>query len=318
MSGRQTTKVAIVGAGNVGSTAAYALLLSGLAAEIVLIDANQKRAEGEAMDLAHAVPFSRPTKVWAGDYADCAGAVITILAAGTGQRPGETRLDLAKRNAAIFAEIVPKVAAANPDGIILVATNPVDVLTHAAWQISGLPADRVIGSGTTLDTGRFRALLGDHFGVDPRSVHAFIIGEHGDSEVPVWSSANVAGVELEELARARGIAFEPEDRQRIFAQTRDAAYTIIEKKGATYYAVAVALLRIIEAVVRDQRTVLSVSSVVGNRRYRQGEVCLSLPSIVGARGVEEVLELHLSAEEEEALRKSAEAVRKAQEAVVPS
>jgi L-lactate dehydrogenase len=178
---------------------------------------------------------------------------------------------------------VPKVAAANPDGIILVATNPVDVLTHAAWRISGMSASRVIGSGTTLDTGRFRALLGDHFGVDPRSVHAFIIGEHGDSEVPVWSSANVAGVRLEDLARARGSAFGPEDREWIFTQTRDAAYTIIQLKGATYYAVAVALLRIIEAVVRDQRTALSVSSVVGNGRYRLGEVCLSLPSIVGAR-----------------------------------
>ena len=166
---RQPTKVAIVGAGNVGATAAYALLLSGLAAEIVLIDANQKRAEGEAMDLAHAVPFSRPTRVWAGDYEDLAGgAVITILAAGTGQRPGETRLDLARRNAAIVAEIVPRVAQANPDGIILVATNPVDVLTHAAGRISGLSASRVFGSGTTLDTGRFRALLGDHFRVDPR------------------------------------------------------------------------------------------------------------------------------------------------------
>jgi L-lactate dehydrogenase len=317
MADRQPTKVAIVGAGNVGATAAYALLLSGLAAEIVLIDANRKRAEGEAMDLAHAVPFSRPTKVWAGDYEDCAGAVITILAAGIGQRPGETRLDLAKRNGAIFAEIVPKVAGANPDGIILVATNPVDVLTHAAWRISGLSASRVFGSGTTLDTGRFRSLLGDHFGVDPRSVHAFIIGEHGDSEVPVWSSANVAGVGLEDLARAREIAFEPEDRERIFSQTRDAAYAIIERKGATFYAVAVALLRIVEAVIRDQRTVLSVSSVVGSKPYRLGEVCLSLPSIVGAGGVEEVLPLRLDAEEERALRRSAEIVREAQDEVMP-
>jgi L-lactate dehydrogenase len=312
MVARHSTRVAIVGAGNVGATAAYALLLSGLAGEIVLIDANQKRAEGEAMDLAHAVPFSRPTKVWAGDYQDCVGAVVTILAAGTGQRPGETRLDLAKRNAAIFAEIVPKVAAANPDGIILVATNPVDVLTHAAWRISGMSANRVMGSGTTLDTGRLRALLGGHFGVDPRSVHAFIVGEHGDSEVPVWSSANVAGVGLEDLARARGNAFGPEDRERIFKQTRDAAYTIIQYKGATFYAVAVALLRIIEAVVRDQRTVLSVSSAVGTGRYRLGEVCLSLPSIVGAGGVEEVLELRLSATEEEALRTSAQVLREAQ------
>jgi L-lactate dehydrogenase len=318
MTVRQPTRVAIVGAGNVGATAAYALLLSGLAAEIVLIDANRERAEGEAMDLAHAVPFSRPTRVWAGEFEDCAGATITILAAGTGQRPGETRLDLTRRNAAIVGEIVPRVVAANPDGIILVATNPVDVLTHAAWRISRLPASQVIGSGTTLDTGRFRALLGEHFGVDPRSVHAFIIGEHGDSEVPVWSSANVAGVGLEDLARARGIDFGTDDRERIFRETRDAAYAIIERKGATYYAVAVALTRIAEAIVRDQRTVLSVSSLVGTRPYGLGEVCLSLPSIVGARGVEEVLGLHLNAEEEHALRASAETVRNAQDEVLRS
>jgi L-lactate dehydrogenase len=318
MTVRQPTRVAIVGAGNVGATAAYALLLSGLAAEIVLIDANRERAEGEAMDLAHAVPFSRPTRVWAGEFEDCAGATITILAAGTGQRPGETRLDLTSRNAAIVAEIVPRVVAANPDGVILVATNPVDVLTHAAWRISRLPASQVIGSGTTLDIGRFRALLGDHFGVDPRSVHAFIIGEHGDSEVPVWSSANVAGVGLEELARARGIDFGTDDRERIFRETRDAAYAIIERKGATYYAVAVALMRIVEAIVRDQRTVLSVSSLVGTRPYGLGEVCLSLPSIVGARGVEEVLGLHLSADEEHALRASAEIVRDAQDEMLRS
>lgn len=310
---RQTTKVAIVGAGHVGATAAYALLLSGLAAEIVLIDADHNRADGEAMDLAHAVPFSRPTRVWAGDYSDCAGAVITIIAAGTGQRPGEARLDLTKRNAGIFGQIVPKVATANPDGIIVVATNPVDVLTHVAWQISGLPPGRVMGSGTTLDTGRFRYLLGGHFEVDPRSVHAFIIGEHGDSEVPVWSSANVAGVGLEELARARGMAFGSADRDRIFSQTRDAAYTIIDLKGATYYAVAAALVRIVEAIVRDQRTVLPVSSVVGAAHYGLGDVCLSLPSIIGARGVEEVLQLRLSDDEERALRSSADVVRRAQD-----
>jgi L-lactate dehydrogenase len=312
---RRPTKVAIVGAGNVGATTAYALLLSGLAAEIVLIDADRRRAEGEAMDLAHAVSFSRPTRVWAGDYPDCAGAVVTVLAAGSGQRPGETRLDLAERNAAIVADIVPRVVEADPDGIILVATNPVDVLTHVAWRTSGLSASRVFGSGTTLDTGRFRGALGDHFGVDPRSVHAFIIGEHGDSEVPVWSSANVAGVGLTELAAARGIPFGPEERRRIFADTRDAAYAIIDRKGATYYAVAAALLRIIEAVVRDQRTVLSVSSLVGGKPYGFDGVCLSLPSIVGSRGVEHVLPLGLDAGEGEALRRSAGVVREATEAV---
>jgi L-lactate dehydrogenase len=316
MVSRRPTKIAIVGAGNVGATAAYALLLSGLAAEIVLIDANSDRAQGEAMDLAHAVPFSRPTRVWAGDYGDCLGAHITIVAAGTAQRTGETRMDLVRRNATIFNELIPRIAAANPDGIILVTTNPVDVLTHEAWRISGLPAERVIGSGTTLDTGRFRAALGDRFGVDPRSVHAFIIGEHGDSEVPVWSSANVAGVPLDELARTRAIAFGPDDRDRIFTETRDAAYQIIERKGATYYAVAAALVRIVEAIVRDQRTVLSVSSVLGGEAYDLGEVSVSVPSIIGSGGVHEILRLSLSDDEAAALHASAAVVRAAQDGLV--
>jgi L-lactate dehydrogenase len=219
------TRVAIVGAGNVGSTFAYALLLSGLVSEIVLIDANAHRAEGEAMDLAHAVPFSRPTRIWAGDYRDCSRAAVTVIAAGAGQRPGESRLDLVKRNAAVFRDIVPKVALAGPDGIILVATNPVDVLTWVALRLSGLPPSRVLGSGTTLDTARLRALLGARFRVDPRSVHAFIVGEHGDSEVPIWSSANIAGAPLADLPAGADQA----ELDTIFEQTRDSAYAIIER-----------------------------------------------------------------------------------------
>src|SRR5919107_2998682 len=229
-------RVAIVGVGNVGASFAYALLLSGLAAEIVLVDANARRAEGEAMDLQHAVPFAKPTRVWAGSYADCAGAAVTVIAAGAAQKPGETRLDLVRKNAAIFGQIVPQVAEANPDGIILVATNPVDILSYETWQLSGLPAGRVIGSGTILDTARFRAALSDHFGVDPRSVHAFIAGEHGDSEVPVWSSANIAGMRLREFCSANGLRYDQDAMDGIFASTRDAAYQIIERKGATYYA----------------------------------------------------------------------------------
>ena len=184
-------KVAIVGTGNVGSTTAYAILMSGLAAEIVLIDVNTARVEGEAMDLNHAVPLTHPTKIWNGTYADCAGAAVTIIAAGTGQKPGESRLDLVKRNADIFSQIVPQIAKYNPGGILLITTNPVDVLTYASVKLSGLPPNQVIGSGTILDTARFRYLLSEHFGVDARSVHAYIIGEHGDSEVPVWSLANI-------------------------------------------------------------------------------------------------------------------------------
>ena len=229
-----STRIAVVGMGNVGSTFAYALLLSGLAAEIVLIDANRAKAEGEAMDLNHTVPFTHPTRVWAGDYADCAGAVVTVLAAGAGQKPGETRLDLIKKNAAIWRDIVPNVVKNNPNGILLIATNPVDVLTYAAWKLSGLPHERVIGSGTILDTARFRYLLSQHFGVDASSVHAYIIGEHGDSEVPVWSLANIAGMRLPEFCKTQGLPHDPKVMDEIFARTRDAAYRIIERKGATY------------------------------------------------------------------------------------
>lgn len=304
----RVTRVAVVGTGNVGSTFAYALLMSGLAAEIVLIDANRARAEGEAMDLTHATPFAHPTRIWAGDYPDCAGAAIAVISAGASQRTGETRLDLVKRNAAIFAQIVPQIAKHNPDGILLIATNPVDVLTYAAWRQSGLPAARVIGSGTVLDTARFRALLSRHLGVDARSVHAFIIGEHGDSEVPVWSLANVAGLPLEAFCAQMGITLNAEQRDDIFRQTRDAAYHIIERKGATYYAVAAGMMRIVEAILRDQRTVLSVSHFAENYLGIR-DICLSLPAVVSRAGVERMLQLELNDSEAAALRHSADVLR---------
>jgi L-lactate dehydrogenase len=302
------TKIAIVGVGLVGSTFAYTLLLSGVAAEIILIDANKERAEGEAMDLNHAVPFAHPTKICAGDYSDCAGATLTVIAAGTNQKPGETRLDLVKRNAAIFGQIVPQVARANPEGIIVVATNPVDVLTYVTIELAGLPANRVFGSGTILDTARFRYMLSEHLGVDPRSVHAYIIGEHGDSEVPVWSLANVAGMRLPSFCAENGIRLGPDDMDRIFRQTRDAAYEIITRKGATYFAVAAGLMRLTEAILRDQNTVLSISSLVHDY-YGIDDVCLSLPTVVGRRGIERVLRLDLSPHEARGVRKSAEVLR---------
>jgi L-lactate dehydrogenase len=302
------TRVAIVGVGAVGSTFAYSLLLSGLAAEILLVDANARRAEGEAMDLAHAVPFAHTARVWSGAIDECRGAAITVIAAGVNQKPGETRLALIQRNAAIFREIVPAVAAANPDGIIVVATNPVDILAHLAWRLSGLPSARVIGSGTMLDTARFRALLAEHFGVDPRSVHAYIAGEHGDSEVPVWSSANIAGMPLADFAAANGIGHDPAALEAIFEATRDAAYHIIERKGATYYAVAAGLVRICEAILRDQSTVLSVSSLICDY-YGIDDVYLSVPTVLGRAGVERTLRLALSAEEASGLRRSAEVLQ---------
>jgi L-lactate dehydrogenase len=305
---KQPTRVAVVGVGNVGATFAYALLLSGLAAEIVLIDANRAKAEGEAMDLNHALPFTHPTKIWAGDYGDCAGAAVTVLAAGVGSKPGETRLALVERNAAIWREIVPRVVQHNPEGILLVATNPVDVLTYAALQLSKLPAARVIGSGTILDTARFRYLLSQHFGVDARSVHAYIIGEHGDSEVPVWSLANIAGMRLPDFCQAQGLAHDRPTMEDIFIRTRDAAYHIIERKGATYYAVAAGLMRITQAILRNQSSVLSASSLIHDY-YGLSDVCLSLPTVVDRGGVHRVLRLELSPEEIDQLRHSAEVLK---------
>jgi L-lactate dehydrogenase len=275
-----------------------------LASEIVLIDANRAKAEGEAMDLNHAMPFTHSTHIWAGDYSDCAGAAVTVITAGAAQKPGETRLDLVKKNARIFASIVPQVVKHNPEGILLIATNPVDVLTYAAWKLSGLPPERVIGSGTILDTARFRYLLSQHFDVDARSVHGFIVGEHGDSEVPVWSLTNIAGMPLPEYVKHNNANCSPEEMNSIFTQTRDAAYKIIERKGATFYAIAAGLMRITEAILRDQSTVLSVSSLV-NGLYGIEDVYLSLPTVLHRGGVERVIHLELSEDEETKLRNSA-------------
>jgi L-lactate dehydrogenase len=302
------TRVAVVGVGNVGASFAYALLLSGLAAEIVLIDSNRAKAEGEAMDLNHAVPFSHPTRIWAGDFADCKGAAVTVLAAGAGQKPGETRLDLVHKNYAIWREIIPRIVEQDRNTILLIATNPVDVLTYAAWKLSGLPAGRVIGSGTILDTARFRYLLSQHFAVDARSVHAFIIGEHGDSEVPVWSLANIAGMRLPDFCKAHGVSLDAAGMESIFVQTRDAAYRIIERKGSTYYAVAAGLMRITQAILRNQNTVLTVSSLIRDY-YGIDDLYLSLPAVVNRRGVERVLRPELDPLEVEKLRRSARILR---------
>jgi L-lactate dehydrogenase len=299
-----STRVAIVGAGFVGSTFAYALVTSGLAAEIVLIDANQARAEGEAMDINHAVPLHHPCRVWAGDYADCAGATVTVVTAGSAQKPGETRRDLTQRNVEIFKQIIPQIAQHNPEGILLIASNPVDVLTYAAIQLSGMPSHHVIGSGTILDTARVRYLLSQHFGVDPRSVHAYIIGEHGDSEVPVWSLANIAGMRLPDFCAANNMGCDSTILEKIIDQTRHAAYEIIQRKGATYYAIASGLLRIVEAILRDQSTVLTVSSLIENQ-YGLSDVCLSLPTVVDRGGIEKVLQLDLSSGELAGLQSSA-------------
>lgn len=297
-------RIAVVGVGNVGATFAYALLQSGLAGEIVLIDNNKIKAEGEAMDLNHAVPLTHSTKIWAGDYSDCRRAAVTVVTAGSSQKPGETRLDLVHRNYSIFQSIIPEIVKHNPNGILLIATNPVDILSYASWKISGLPSQRVIGSGTILDTARFRFLLSQHAGVDARSVHATIIGEHGDSEVPVWSLANIAGMNLQDYCKANCREYEPLVYEKIFEKTRDAAYEIIQKKGATYYAVANGLVRIVEAVLRDQNTVLSVSTLIEDY-YGIDNVYFSLPCIIGHNGIEKVMHLQLDDREQKGILNSA-------------
>jgi L-lactate dehydrogenase len=301
-------KIAIIGSGKVGTTFAYALLLSGQVGEIVLIDVDKQRTEGEVMDLSDAVPLTHPTRILQGDYPDCAGADVVVITAGASQKPGETRLDLLKRNTAIFAGIIPQILRHNPQPLILNATNPVDILSYAAWKLSGLPAQRVIGSGTILDTARFRAALSQRFNLDAHSIHAYIIGEHGDSEVAVWSSANIAGIPLVDYCREVKGEVCKEDRVRISEQVRNAAYEIISRKGATFYAVAVGLLRIVESILRDQHSVLSVSNLVPGY-YGIEDVYLSLPSVVGRGGVERILPITLDEAEQAALRRSAEVMQ---------
>jgi L-lactate dehydrogenase len=301
---KRTGKVGVVGTGMVGTSFAYALMQRSLANELVLIDIDYARAEGEAMDLNHGLPFVRPMRIYAGSYDDLSGADLIVIAAGANQRPGETRLDLLSRNAAIFRDIVPRILAVNDDGIIVVATNPVDILTTIGAQLAGPTANRVIGSGTILDTARFRYLLGQHYGVDPRSVHAYIVGEHGDSELALWSLANIAGVRLVDFVGANGQGYDQAALDAILEQTRNAAYEIIKRKRATYYAIGLGLLAIAEAVLRDQHTVMTISSLMTGQ-YGVSGIAISLPTIVGRDGAEEVLNLPLSDQEVALFQRSA-------------
>lgn len=303
-----TRKAAIVGCGFVGSASAFALMESGLFSELVLIDAAHDKAEGEALDISHGLPFAKPMKIYAGDYIDIADASVVIVTAGAGQKPGETRLDLVKKNVAIFKSIIPEIAKVNKECILLVVANPVDILTHVALQISGFPKNRVFGSGTVLDSARFKYLLGEHLGVDSRSVHSFIIGEHGDSEIAVWSSANVSGIPVNDFCEMRGHFKHNEAMERIAQTVKDSAYEIIEKKGATYYGIAMSVRRICEAIVRDEKAILCVSSLQNNNHGVSG-VTLSMPTIVGKDGIETTVPIELSEEEEKALQKSAETLK---------
>lgn len=304
-------KIGIVGSGFVGATAAYALVMRGVGREIVLVDRNEVRAAAEADDILHAVPFSHPLEVRAGGVPDLAGSRVVILTAGVSQRPEETRLELLARNAAVFREIVPAVLDAAPEAVLVVATNPVDVMTHLAAGHAaerGAPAGRVLGSGTTLDTARFRSLLSRRLGVDPPHVHAYVVGEHGDSEVLTWSNVTVGGLTLDEYCRHRGIRFDDAWRSEIDRQVRRAAYTIIAGKGSTYYGVGSALARIVDVILRDQRALLTVCAptpeVCG-----VSDVTLALPHVLGGAGVLGRLPIHLDPEETEALAASARIIR---------
>lgn len=297
-------KVAVIGCGFVGAAIAFALTQKGLYSEMVLLDANRAKAEGEAMDLSHGLPYTSTMDIHAGNYSDVADCSLAIITAGANQKPGETRLDLIEKNVRILQSIVPQITATSFEGIVLVVSNPVDILTFEAQRISGYPAHRVIGSGTVLDSGRLRHGLGRYLQVDSRSIHAMIIGEHGDSELAVWSGANVSGIDLEHFCQLRGRDYSAEALRRIYEDVRDSAYQIISRKGATYYGIANAVTRIAQCIVRDERAVLPVSTVLRGA-YGLQELALSVPSVVGKDGVQTVLEIPLNASETEALQASA-------------
>ena len=301
-------KVAIIGCGFVGSSSAFALMQSGLFSEMVLIDADVNRAEGEALDISHGLPFAKPMKIYAGSYEDIADAAIVIVTAGAGQKPGETRLDLVKKNVEIFKSIIPEIAKQDFNGILLIVANPVDILTYVAAKLSKLPQGRVFGSGTVLDSARLKYLLGEHLDVDNRSVHAFIIGEHGDSEMAAWSSANVSGIPLNDFCEMRGYFKHEESMKKILEEVKNSAYEIIEKKHATYYGIAMSVRRICEAIIRDEKSILPVSSIQKGE-YGIENVALSLPAIVGREGVEKVVPIKLSDTEKEELIKSASTLK---------
>jgi L-lactate dehydrogenase len=306
-------KIGVVGCGMVGSTSAYALVMSGVGREIVMVDLNRARAEAEANDIYHAVPFAHPLAVRAGDYQDLAGAKVVVLSGGVAQRPGETRLQLLERNAEVFRQIVPSVLRHAPEAVLLVVTNPVDIMTHLAAEFAsafGVPATRVIGSGTTLDTARFRVLLGRHFGVDSHHVHGYVVGEHGDSEVLAWSQATIAGLSLEEFAKVYGTALGGEQRRQIDEQVRRAAYHIISGKGATYFGIGSAVARIADVLLHDQRAILTICTKIEDVADCES-VTLALPHLVGGAGALATIPLPLDAVEQEGLRRSAGILREA-------
>ena len=305
-------KVSIIGAGNVGSTFAFALMIRGIAREIVIVDRNADKAKGECMDLNHGMSFAHPTEIYPAGYEGCKNSDIVVITAGAKQKPGQTRVDLVQTNADMFKEIIPEILKHAKDAIILVVTNPVDILTYVTMKISGLPPNRVLGSGTVLDTSRFHYLISQHCDIDPRNVHAYIIGEHGDTELPVWSNADIGGMKIEKYCptcKNYNHCEQEKELEKIFDEVKQSAYKIIELKGATYYAIGLALVRITEAILRDENSVLPVSTLINNY-YGINDVCLSLPSILNKDGVDQFLKIDLSSEEQDKLKRSAETLKK--------
>ncbi len=301
-------KAAIIGCGFVGAACSFSIMQSGLFSEMVLIDSDKAKAEGEALDISHGVPFAKPIKIYAGDYDDIKNSSLIVITAGANQKQGETRLDLVKKNISIFKSIIPEIKKRNFNGVLLIVANPVDILTTVAIKLSGLPANKVLGSGTVLDTARLKYELGNHLNVDSRSIHAFIIGEHGDSEIAAWSSANVSGVPLNIFCEMRGHFNHDEAMKRIAENVKNSAYEIINKKKATYYGVAMAVKRICEAIVRDEKSILPVSSMM-HGEYGINGISLSMPAIVGKNGVEKHVPIQLSDDEIHKLQKSAKTLQ---------
>ena len=300
----KTKKVVIVGTGFVGTSIAYSIVNQGITEELVLIDIDMARAEGEAADLLHGVPFGPSrTKIRASDYNDCRNADVIIVTAGVNQKPGETRLALVERNAVIMKGIIKNIMESGFNGILVIASNPVDILTYIAWKESGLPHSQVMGSGTTLDTARLRSGLSEYFDVDPRNIHTYIMGEHGDTEFATWSHSTIASQPIEEYIQKRKDKYNKDDLEKIFVETRDAAYYIIERKKATYFGIGMCVARITKAILNNERSILPVS-VYLDGLYGQSDVFSSAPSIISRKGVESIIELDLSEDEKGKLNHS--------------
>lgn len=315
MNKEKVNRIVLVGTGAVGCSYAYSLINQGVAEELVLIDVNQAKAEGEAMDLNHGMPFApSPIRVWSGSYQDCATADLVVITAGLAQKPGETRLELVEKNTKIFKQIVKSIMESGFNGIFLVATNPVDILTYVTWKESGLPKERVIGSGTVLDSARLRSALGKYFNVDTRNVHAAIIGEHGDTELPIWSHAMIGIEHLNAILKRKG-DLKKECLDGIFVNVRDAAYQIIERKGATYYGIGMSLVRITKAILNNENSILTVSAYL-NGEYGQSDVYIGVPAVINRSGIREVVEIELNEKETEQFNHSVSVLKETMQPVI--